>query len=75
MRTKSRGGPALKAKSSVFYQKLLTSKKKNTTIIIYYLALCRLQSYFIIWPYPIHNDIILFGIYYKSGKYLKIERA
>ena len=33
------------------------------------MALCRLQSYFIIWPYPIHNDIILFGIYYKSWQF------
>ena len=37
--------------------------------MIYYLALCRLQLIFIIWPYLIYNHIILFGIYYKSGEF------
>ena len=35
----------------------IKGNKKNTTNMIYYLALCRLQLIFIIWPYLINNHI------------------
>ena len=73
MRTITWGGPRLGAFVKGFFQEIINIKK-NTTNMITYLALCRLQLIFIIWPYLVNNHITYLEFIIKVGD-LEIGRT